>query len=254
MFEQSTIAPAQRSKRLWTTCVGFGGQAMLVGFAFLAPMLWPQILPHTTLTGVLLTPGPPPGPPPAGQPMVRPRTAQRRPMQFNKDAFTAPASIPAHVAIINDPAPEVSQGPGVPGGVPGGSNKGAAGGILNEILAAGDAPPRPVEQPRVTIVPTPPAAPQRVRMGGNVKGGRLLHRVEPQYPPIARQMRISGTVVIEGVVGVDGRIRELRIVEGHPMLVKAALEAVRQWIYEPMTLNGDPVEVIAPITVTFRLN
>ncbi len=255
MFEQSTIAPASRSKRLWATCVGFGGQAVLVGFAFLAPMLWPQILPHTTMTGILLTPGPPPGPPPTGQPVVRPRSTQRASMQFNKDVFTAPSSIPVHVAIINDPAPEVSQGPGVPGGVPGGSNRGVAGGILNEILAAGDAPPRPVEQPRVTTAPPPAAAPpQRVRMGGHVRGGRLVHRVEPEYPPLARQMRVSGTVEIEGVIGVDGRLHELRIVNGHPLLARAAMEAVRQWIYEPMTLNGDPVEVIAPITVTFRLN
>jgi protein TonB len=83
---------------------------------------------------------------------------------------------------------------------------------------------------------------------------RLLHRVEPVYPPLARQTRISGTVELTGVVGTNGRIRELRVVSGHPFLAAAALEAVRQWVYEPTLLNGEAVEVIAPITVNFRLN
>ena len=81
-----------------------------------------------------------------------------------------------------------------------------------------------------------------------------MHRVEPQYPEMARKMRVAGVVELEGVIGTDGRLRELRVVNGHPLLARAALEAVRQWIYAPTTLNGDPVEVIAPITVTFRLN
>ena len=83
---------------------------------------------------------------------------------------------------------------------------------------------------------------------------RLVHRVDPVYPPFARQARISGTVELTGVIGIDGRIRELQIVHGHPFLAKAALEAVRQWMYEPTLLNGAAVEVIAPITVNFLLN
>lgn len=66
--------------------------------------------------------------------------------------------------------------------------------------------------------------------------------------------RVSGVVELEAVVGIDGRIRELRVKSGSPLLAPAAVEAVRQWIYEPTTLNGEPVEIIAPITVTFRLN
>jgi len=81
-----------------------------------------------------------------------------------------------------------------------------------------------------------------------------IFRPEPQYPPLARQARVSGTVQLEGVIGTDGHMRELRIVSGHPLLVRAALDAVSRWIYKPTLLNGDPVEVIAPITVTFHLN
>lgn len=110
--------------------------------------------------------------------------------------------------------------------------------------------------PQIAQSVKPPNAepPPRVKVGGLVKMARLLHRVDPVYPPIARQARISGTVELTGVIGIDGRIRELQVVHGHPFLAKAALEAVRQWTYEPTLLNGAAVEVIAPITVNFLLN
>ena len=82
---------------------------------------------------------------------------------------------------------------------------------------------------------------------------RLVRRREPVCPPLARQARISGTVELTGLIGADSRIRELQVVNGHPLLARAALEAVRQWVYEPTLLNGKPVEVIAPITVNFVL-
>jgi periplasmic protein TonB len=100
-------------------------------------------------------------------------------------------------------------------------------------------------------VKSTPAQPRRISV---VHPARLLHRVEPIYPPMARTARISGTVELTGVIATDGRIRELRVSSGHPFLAQAALEAVRQWVYEPTVLNGEPVEVIAPITVHFRLN
>ena len=107
---------------------------------------------------------------------------------------------------------------------------------------------------RAVARPPKTAAPVRIRAGGVVVLGEPIHRVEPRYPRIAIAARISGTVELEGVVAVDGRIRELTVKKGHPILAPAALEAVRQWIYRPTTLNGEPVEVISPITVTFRLN
>ena len=87
-----------------------------------------------------------------------------------------------------------------------------------------------------------------------MKLGEPIRRVEPRYPPIAAQAHISGVVELVAVVGVDGHIRELTLKSGSPLLVPAAMEAVRQWLYRPTTLNGNPVEVISPITVTFRLN
>jgi periplasmic protein TonB len=99
-----------------------------------------------------------------------------------------------------------------------------------------------------------PAAPARIRVGGNVQQGMVLQQAIPVYPLLARKARISGAVQLVGVVGTDGRIRELQLVSGHPLLVQAALDAVRQWIYRPTYLNGEPVEVVAPIIVTFSMS
>jgi protein TonB len=75
----------------------------------------------------------------------------------------------------------------------------------------------------------------------------------PVYPELALRMRVSGVVELEGVIGTDGRLRELRVLRGHPLLVAAALDAVRHWVYRPTLLNGVPVEVIAPISVAFQM-
>jgi len=81
----------------------------------------------------------------------------------------------------------------------------------------------------------------------------LIHRVEPEYPAIAKQARVGGVVQLVGVIGIDGHLKELRLVNGHPLLAQAAIRAVSQWLYSPTELNGELVEVEAPITVTFRL-
>jgi protein TonB len=113
-------------------------------------------------------------------------------------------------------------------------------------------PERRVAQSAITPpVKSPFAEPRRISV---VQPARVLHRVEPIYPALARTARISGTVELTGVIATDGRIRELRVISGHPFLAQAALEAVRHWVYEPTVLNGEAVEVVAPITVTFRLN
>jgi protein TonB len=130
-------------------------------------------------------------------------------------------------------------------------------GILGGILAAGAPPvPRPhVSEPHPAPVATAPSpVVKQVPVGGRVKMAEVVHRVEPQYPAIARQARVQGVVELVGVIATDGHLKELRLVSGHPLLAHAAMEAVSRWIYKPTTLNGEPVEVIAPITVTFHLN
>jgi protein TonB len=86
-----------------------------------------------------------------------------------------------------------------------------------------------------------------------VTAGLLVHRVQPVYPSLARQARISGEVVLQAIIGKDGTIQNLHVLSGHPMLVQIAMDAVRQWRYKPYLLNGEPVEVDTQIKVNFSL-
>ena len=113
----------------------------------------------------------------------------------------------------------------------------------------------------IISVPPPPSKPQihpsassaPIRVGGSVQMAKLIRMVKPEYPAIAKTARISGVVHLIGIIARDGTIRNLQLVSGHPLLARAALEAVAQWIYKPTLLNGEPVEVIAPIEVSFTL-
>jgi protein TonB len=96
--------------------------------------------------------------------------------------------------------------------------------------------------------------PQRVRISGGVTKGLLIHREEPVYPTLARAARVQGEVVLSAVISPTGQIENLQLVSGHPMLVPAAMAAVKTWRYKPYLLNGQPVEVETSITVIFTLS
>jgi protein TonB len=98
------------------------------------------------------------------------------------------------------------------------------------------------------------ATPQRIRVGGNVQQANLIRKVQPVYPPLAKQARIQGVVRLNAIIGKDGTIQNLQLVSGHPMLVQSATEAVKQWVYKPTLLNDEPVEVITQIDVNFTLS
>ena len=104
--------------------------------------------------------------------------------------------------------------------------------------------------------PEPPVAVARhpVPVGGDVQMAKLVRKIIPAYPPLAKAARISGVVRLIGIIARDGTIRNLQLVSGHPLLTRAAMEAVQQWVYKPTLLNGEPVEVIAPIDVNFTLS
>src|SRR5207253_2130434 len=108
-----------------------------------------------------------------------------------------------------------------------------------------------------TMLTAPPPKPHQtgpLRVGGNVQAARIVNRVQPVYPPLARQTRISGTVRLHAIIGKDGAITSLEVMSGHPLLQQAALDAVRQWRYQPTLLNGEPVDVDTTIDVIFSLN
>ena len=92
-----------------------------------------------------------------------------------------------------------------------------------------------------------------MRVGGAVQSANLISQVAPIYPPLAKQARIQGEVVLEAVISREGDVTNLRVVSGHPLLVEAALTAARQWKYKPTLLNGQPVEVVSQVTVPFKL-
>jgi TonB family protein len=136
----------------------------------------------------------------------------------------------------------------------GGMGPGLPSGLLDRILTPPTtAPPPLVEKPKPVAKPAEPAPTPRVRVGGDVLPPRLLRQIQPIYPSIARTARVGGTVELQGVIGADGRVRELRVVSGSPLLTRAAVDAVSQWLYAPTRLNGQIVEVITKITVRFQL-
>jgi protein TonB len=161
-----------------------------------------------------------------------------------------PKKIPDQVAIIDeDEAPPPSGIVGVVGGVAGGSAGGQLGGVLGGIVSNVPtvAPPPPVKK-------EPPPTPKRINVGGAVQKARLLRQVQPQYPPLARQARIQGTVKLTAVIDKDGSIQQLEVINGHPLLIPSAMQAVKQWRYKPTLLNGQAVEVVTQIDVNFTLS
>jgi protein TonB len=161
----------------------------------------------------------------------------------------APKTIPDNVALIQEDSLPPSLGPGgvvgsIPTGVPGGTS-GMINGIITSVSTAPPPPPA-VKDPK-------PTTQQRVRVGGQVQQALLIRQVKPNYPSLARQARISGTVRFTAIIGKDGTIQNLQLVSGHPLLVPAATDAVKQWLYKPTYLNTEPVEVITQIEVNFTL-
>jgi TonB family protein len=114
-------------------------------------------------------------------------------------------------------------------------------GVLGGIIASA-----PVAVPKA-------ATPNRVLVSQEVSQGLLVHQVAPEYPALARQARIQGTVVLKALISKDGSMEGLTVMSGHPMLVPAAMDAVKQWKYKPYFLNGEPVEVETTINVNFTL-
>ena len=97
------------------------------------------------------------------------------------------------------------------------------------------------------------AMPQRVRVSQDVSAGLLIRKVVPVYPPTAQQARVQGAVVLQAEISKDGAVEELRGISGHPLLIPAAIEAVKQWQYKPYVMNGEPVAVETTVTVDFTL-
>ena len=177
-------------------------------------------------------PPPPPPPPPAARAAIAPRVAPKPIVQNN--AFVAPVEVPQEIK------PEEGLDLGVEGGVAGGVEGGVPGGVVGGVVGGlPDAPPPPQ---------------QAVRVGGQIKEPKKLKSVSPEYPDIARQARVQGVVILECTISPQGKVTEVKVLRGIPLLDQAAMEAVRQWVYTPTLLNGVPVPVIMTVTVNFKLS
>jgi protein TonB len=253
MFEQSLIT-AEKGRQKWTVPLAILGKLMIVGILVLVPLVYVQILPAPELISRLtLPPLPPPPPPPPPPPLAaHPRAPKTVARKFDPSKLTAPATIPPKVTILSESGPALSEPPaigGVPGGVPGGAVGGTLGGILGSVTATATAPP----PPQTPVAPPQPATPSRIRVGGEVEAGLLIHEVKPVYPPLARGARVAGTVMLKAVIGRDGKVEKLNVVSGNQLLVSSALEAVKQWVYKLTFLKGQAVEVDTEIVVHFTL-
>jgi len=244
MFEDSLIESGGRlrTRRGSTTTFAFLFQVFLVGILVLVPLLFTEALPKTQLMTFLVAPPPPPPPPPP--PAAAPiKVVKQVQTDIVNGQLRTPTKIPEKVQMIKEdeaPPPSMATG-GVVGGVPGGVPGGQMGGVIGGIISS-----TPVAVPKV-------ATPQRVRVSQGVQQGLLIRRVQPAYPPLARQARIQGTVVLAAEISKDGTIENLHLVSGHPMLAPAAIDAVKQWRYKPYYLNNEPVEVETTINVNFTL-
>jgi TonB family protein len=112
---------------------------------------------------------------------------------------------------------------------------------------------KPQAEPQMPQTQSAPGAPQRIRIGGSVQESKLVNHVAPVYPPAAAQIRLAGVVHLDVIIGNTGRVSNVTVIGGHPLLVPAALEAVKQWVYQPTLLNGIPVEVVTQVDVYFPL-
>ncbi len=180
-----------------------------------------------------VAPPPPPPPPPAAVARAVVRPAPKIDIQPPR-GFVAPIEVP------NEIKPEEALDLGSEGGVVGGVEGGVPGGVVGGIV--GGLP---------TGAPPPPA--RVVRIGGQIKSPRRIRDVPPVYPDLAVQSRIAALVILEAEVDVRGVVRNVKVLKGHPLFDDAALDAVRQWRYQPLLLNGEPTAFILTVTVSFAL-
>lgn len=226
----SDIAVSQGSPvRRWTAIASFSLQAALVAVALVYPLLYPQSLPPVMRTLFL----------PASNP--------ENPEQPQRNATHSGSTAATHTLVVNnrrwsfnrsmnsieDSAP--TQAPGM-SDVIGTAGPGVANSIMDDYV-------RPV--PTFAVQPHLRTS---VMMEGN-----LIHKVEPQYPAIAKQLHIEGTVIVKAIISRDGVITRAEAESGQTLLAQAALAAVRQWRYRPYYLNHEPIEVETEITVNFVL-
>jgi len=210
---------------------------LVAGVLVMLPLIYTEALPKQQLMSFLDAPAPPSASAP--RPVSKTPLAKRA-SELDDGVLRPPVAIPKNIAMVEEEETLPTGATEVPGSVPGLPNA-----VPNSVIAniGRNIPPA-----------MPKIAAQKVRVSSGVAQGLLVHQVTPQYPQLARQARIQGTVVLQAVIGKDGTVQHLRVLSGHPMLIEAAMDAVRQWRYKPYYLDGEPVDVDTQINVNFTLS
>jgi len=163
----------------------------------------------------------------------------KRASELDDGVLRPPAATPRSIAVVKKEEAPPNGTTEMPGSIPGGLPNGVPNSVINIVRDT------PGALPKVTA--------EKVRVSSGVVQGLLIHQVTPQYPPQARRAGIQGTVVLQVLIGKDGTVQNLHVLSGHPMLIQAAMDAVRKWRYKPYYLNGEPVEADSQISVNFTL-
>jgi len=251
MFEQSLIVDAVSRRNPWSFAASITVQSLLVAAALVVPLLHVAKL-DTKQPDVWFLPR-------TLKPQEQVKPVATREQSSTSTAvlrvdrvfrpFQWPSKIPDHVATGPDlpGAPEIAIGTSGNGGPVVDIGVGLPGPVVASVLLVPPPEPKPhVQKPAAPVAP--------LQVGTGVQSAKLVFGPRPAYPPLAKQARISGTVHLAAHIAADGHIQGLQVISGHPMLVQAALDAVRQWNYKPTLLNGEPVEVLTEIMVNFTLN
>jgi protein TonB len=245
LLETPTTVQTRRSPLQWAGAMGL--HIAILAVLLIVPLYTTGTIHLSKYDEVpLVAPPPPPALPAAGT-LASPHIAHPRGRLTYRVRMLTPNSIPKRVSeeSAGDGAPPQLGGiaDGVPGGVVGGEMGGLAGGAFG---GSGTAAPPPPSQPQPTK--------RVVRAGSMLKAPRQTYSVNPEYPTLARETHVRGTVLVDAVIDEQGNVVQARVVSGHPLLIAAALKAVLQWKYEPTTLNGHPVSVELQVQVHFNLN
>jgi periplasmic protein TonB len=234
LFE-SVACPSGKRKR-WAVVISGTLQSTCLLILLVVPLIYTEALPGTIFKTTWV-----------GPPRTAPRTAAQAPTErvithrvpaLILGVVMAPRRIPPRVDMIEEP-PLPSEG--IPGQGPIGDNTNF------DLLSVAPNSAEIVKRPAVA------STPQRVPVTSTIEAAKLISRIQPVYPSLAIQTRTQGNVVLHAIIGRNGQVSELQVLSGHPLLVNAALDAVRQWRYNPTLLNGQAVEVETTITVSFVL-
>jgi len=243
VFEQSVVT-SKRNTRPLSFLASVSAELIIVSALIIIPLTYNEHLPalHWKSIGVGTPLKPVPPKPIPEHVLQRASNGLYHPRLIVESSLLRPPGKPAVVF-----APEYWDAPGIDVS-PDATGPGLRSVIDVSAHISAVVPPPPIHEPQSQAQPQAP-----LRVSAGVQMAKLVRKVIPGYPPLAKSARISGVVHLIGVIARDGTIRNLQLVSGHPLLARAALEAVQQWVYQPTLLNGEPVEVIAPIDVYFTL-